>query len=57
MNNGKKCISAFLVGLKRAFLIIFLVIKTADTGEISVDSTFVKVHQPALIGKPIKINL
>ena len=33
------------------------VIKAADTSEISIDSTFVKVHQPALIGKPIKINL
>ena len=27
---------------------IFLVIKTADTSEISVDSTFVMVHQHAL---------
>ena len=26
------------------------VIKAADTSEISIDSTFVKVHQPALIG-------
>ncbi len=32
-------------------------IKVADTSEISIDSTFVKVHQPALIGKPIRINL
>ena len=29
----------------------------ADTSKISIDSTFVKVHQSALIGKPIRINL
>ena len=31
--------------------------EVADTSKISIDSTFVKVHQSALIGRPIRINL
>ena len=46
MVNGKKFTNVFLVGLD----IFSKIIETADTDEISIDSTFVKVHQHALSG-------